>query len=176
MKYRQIVFTKPNTAEICEYSLGDPAADEVQVRLAVSTLSSGTERANLVGNPNISPHSNGEKAVFPRILGYSSAGTVEKVGSAVTSLKAGDRVGMCWSTHSQVINIKAAWAVKLSDNVSFEDGAMMNIGTFPLAAIRKCRVELGESALVIGMGILGMAALPLLKSAGAAPIIASCTS
>ena len=48
----------------------------------------------------------------------------------------------------------------------------MNIATVPLAAIRKCRLELGESAIVMGMGILGIFALKLLKAAGAAPIIA----
>lgn len=176
MSYKQIVFTAPGVAEIKKYEIGDPKEDEVQVRLAVSTLSSGTERANLIGNPNISPHSPGVKVEYPRILGYSSSGIVEKVGSEVTSLRPGDRVAMCWSTHSQVINIKEEWAIKLHDNVSFEDGALINIGTFPLAAIRKCGIEFGESSLVVGLGILGMASLMLLKAVGAAPIIASCTS
>ena len=41
-----------------------------------------------------------------------------------------------------------------------------------MGAIRKCRLELGESAIVMGMGILGMMAVQLLKIAGAAPILA----
>lgn len=41
-----------------------------------------------------------------------------------------------------------------------------------MAAIRKCRLEIGESAVIMGMGVLGLVAIPLLKAAGAVPIIA----
>ena len=51
--------------------------------------------------------------------------------------------------------------------------AVWHIGTFPLAAIRKCRIETGESAIVMGMGVLGMIAVKLLRTAGAVPVIAA---
>lgn len=172
MQYKQIVFTKPCVAEVLTYDLPQPEAEEVQVRLAISTISSGTERANLIGDPNISPKNKGQAAIFPRILGYSSAGIVERVGEKVTSVKPGDRVALMWSTHSQVQNIPESRVLKLEDPISFEDAALAHIATFPLAAIRKCRLEIGEPAMVVGMGLLGLVALPLLKNAGAAPIIA----
>lgn len=172
MQYKQIVFTKPCVAEVLTYDLPRPEAEEVQVRLAISTISSGTERANLIGDPNISPKTKGQEAIFPRILGYSSAGIVERVGEKVTSVKPGDRVALMWSTHSQVQNIPESRVLKLEDPISFEDAALAHIATFPLAAIRKCRLEIGEPAMVVGMGLLGLVALPLLKNAGAAPIIA----
>ena len=50
---------------------------------------------------------------------------------------------------------------------------MALISTFPLAAIRKTRLEIGESALVMGLGILGIFAVQELKAAGAYPIIAA---
>ena len=53
MKNRNILFTGPSVAAIVEDEIGAPKANEVQVRLAVSTISSGTERANLVGDPNV---------------------------------------------------------------------------------------------------------------------------
>ena len=49
---------------------------------------------------------------------------------------------------------------------------MALISTFPLAAIRKTKLEIGESALVMGLGILGIFAVQELKAAGAYPIIA----
>ena len=171
MKVKQIVFTKPSVAELLETEIEAPKANEVQVRLAVSTISSGTERANLVGDPNVGPNSAGA-VVFPRVLGYSSAGIVEAVGENVTNFKIGDRVAMSWTTHTQVLNIDQNNVYKLPDNVSFNDGALLHISIFPLAAIRKCRLEIGESAIVMGMGVLGLVAIPLLKAAGAAPIIA----
>lgn len=171
MKVKQIVFTKPGTAELLEKEIEAPKAGEVQVRLAVSTISSGTERANLIGDPNVNTNSGGA-VVFPRVLGYSSSGVVEAVGEGVTDFKIGDRVAMSWTTHTQVLNVNQGCVYKLPDNVSFNDSALLHISIFPLAAIRKCRLEIGESAIVMGMGVLGLVAIPLLKAAGAVPVIA----
>jgi len=170
--YKRIVFTKENTAELLDFELENPKAREVQVRLVFSTISSGTERANIMGSKTVgwkTPEL--KKADFPRYLGYSSSGVIEKVGEAVTDFKVGDCVALSWSTHSEVLNIDVDNVHKL-DDISFSDGAMAHIATFPLAAIRKCRLELGESAIVMGMGILGIFALQLLKVAGAVPVIA----
>ncbi|MBR2405762.1 MAG: zinc-binding alcohol dehydrogenase [Clostridia bacterium] len=173
MNSNNIVFTKPNTAELVAEPVRAPAADEVVVKLAVSTISSGTERANLVGDPVVSIYSTGEEpAVFPRRCGYSSSGTVVQVGEGVTSLAVGDRVALAGSTHSQYVTIAAKNVYPIGE-LSFEEAALFYIGTFPLAAIRKCRLELGESALVMGLGVLGLWAVPLLKAAGAVPVIAA---
>jgi threonine dehydrogenase-like Zn-dependent dehydrogenase len=91
----------------------------------------------------------------------------------VTDFAEGDRVALSWSTHSEVLNINVKHVHKLDDSISFADGAMAHIATFPLAAIRKCRVEIGDSAIVMGMGVLGMVSVVLLKASGAAPIIAA---
>ena len=170
---KRIVFTKPNTAELLPYEIEDPQEKEVQVALAVSTISSGTERANVMGSRTVAwVRPEDEEAIFPRYGGYSSAGVVVKVGSRVADLAVGDRVALSWSTHSQVVNIDAGNVHKLDAGISFSEGALMHIATFPLAAIRKCRLEIGEPAVVMGMGVLGMMAVKLLKLAGAAPIIA----
>lgn len=172
MCYRQIVFTKPNTAELLPLTITPPKPNQVQVAMEISTISSGTERANVSGEVNISVESVSQTAHFPRTAGYSSSGRVLAVGEHVKSLQPGDRVSMFWSKHSQIINIPEANCLKLPDSVSFAEAALFHIATFPLAAIRKCRLEMGESALVMGQGILGQFAVKLLRSAGAAPIIA----
>lgn len=171
MKVKQIAFTKPCVAELVEKEIGMPKDNEVQVRLMISSISSGTERANLIGDPNIGPNCEGF-VQFPRVLGYSSSGVVEAVGEKVSDLKVGDRVAMSWTTHTQVVNVIRENVYKLPDSVSFNDGALLHISTFPLAAIRKCHLEIGESAIVMGMGVLGLVSIPLLKVSGAVPIIA----
>lgn len=169
---KQIIFTSPCVAKLSEVVIPAPGPGEVQVRLMVSTISSGTERALLIGETNVSVYERFEKAVFPRISGYSSAGIIEAVGAGVSDLQPGDRVAVSWSIHSQVFNISRELVYKLEDTISFKDGALFHIATFPLAAIRKCHVEIGESAVIMGMGVLGLIAIPLLKLAGAAPVIA----
>ncbi len=172
MKTKQILFTEPLVAKFVEKDLSEPKPGEVQVHLSVSTISSGTERAKLTGNLNCGWTKPEDKtAIFPRCGGYSSSGVVTALGENITDLKIGDRVALSWSTHSETVNLPRKNVVLL-DDVSFEDGALFHIATFPLAAMRKCRLELGESAIVMGMGILGLLALPLLRSAGACPILA----
>ena len=52
-------------------------SEEVLVKLVISTISSGTERANLVGEINVGIGECPKEAVFPRVSGYSSARIVE---------------------------------------------------------------------------------------------------
>ena len=165
-----IAFTSPGVAELLNENVGAPGANQVQVRIEVSTVSSGTEKANLLGDPNLSP--DGGKVTVPRFLGYSSAGYVTAVGEGVTHVCVGDRVSVSWSRHARLQNVSASNVYKLPDDVSFSDAALFHISTFPLAAIRKCRLEIGESAIIMGMGVLGLVSIPLLRLAGAAPIIA----
>lgn len=169
---KQIVFTDINTVQIQNHEVPDPAAGQVQVRLVVSSISSGTERANLMGSTTVAWNKPElEKPIYPRYGGYSSAGIIEKVGEGVTKFAPGDKVALWWSRHDQVQNITENNVYKI-DDVPFEDAALFHIATFPLAAVRKCRLEIGESAMVMGMGMLGILALQLLKAAGAVPVIA----
>lgn len=172
MESRDIQIVAPCLAEVVTTQLPAPEADQVQVKLAVSTISSGTERANVIADPNTGFDPNHREEFPIKDLGYSAAGTVVAVGQAVTDLQPGDRVAISWSYHGQYINVRRANVHKLPHNISFRDAALFHIGIFPLAAVRKCRVELGEPAIVMGMGVLGLVALKLLKAAGAAPIIA----
>lgn len=169
---KSIVFTEPCVAKLIEEPIPEIKPGHVLVRLAVSTISSGTERANLVGELNISSGEYLDKVVFPRRSGYSSTGVVMEVGEGVTSLVPGDRVAMSWSQHSQYVCLPEKNVYKLHDENTFSEAALWHIATFPMAAIRKCRLEIGESAIVMGMGVLGMMAVKLLRQAGAAPIIA----
>lgn len=62
---KQIVFTEKNKAEFLDVESQTLGADQVRVKTVVSTISNGTERANLTGNPTIGPGVKpGSAAVF----------------------------------------------------------------------------------------------------------------
>ena len=170
MNVTRIAFTDVGKVELESVSCPLPTANQVQVQLSVSAISSGTERANLSGDPNISIYGAPDTS-FPRHCGYSSSGIVIAVGEKVEDLKVGDRVAVGGSTHCQVVNVPRKNVCLLPDGVSFEAAALFYIATFTLGAIRKCRIELGEPVLVMGLGILGLLAIPLLRNVGAAPIV-----
>ena len=173
MKCKQIVFTEKNKAELLTVDLYEPSPNEVMVKTMVSTISCGTERANITGDPNVNA-CGASGVVFPRMSGYNSAGVVIKKGADVKSIEVGDRVVVYWGCHKDYNVVPENQVVKIEDDsISFETGAMSFISTFPMAAIRKTRLEMGESAIVMGLGILGMIAVKLLHAAGAVPIIAA---
>ena len=173
MKCKQIVFTKKDTAELLDVEVGELKPNEVMVKTMFSTISCGTERANITGDPNVNA-CGASGVVFPRMSGYNSAGIVVKKGADVKSVDIGDRVVVYWGFHKSYNTIPENNVVKIEDDSnSFETAAMSLIATFPMAAIRKTRVEMGESAIVMGLGILGMIAVKLLRAAGAAPVIAA---
>lgn len=172
-----IVFTKKDTAELIDRPIPEIRPGYVLVKLVRSTISSGTERANLIGTPDgcvgIAGDVTSTKVTWPRQTGYSSSGTVIKVGEGVTSFKEGDRVALSWSLHAAYNCITAENVCKIPDNVSFEAAALSHISTFPMAAVRKCRLEAGEPAIVMGQGVLGQLAIQILHAAGAVPVIAA---
>lgn len=173
MKCKQIVFTEKNKAELLTVNVDEPAENEVMVETMVSTISCGTERANITGDPNVNAF--GASGVyFPRMSGYNSAGIVVKKGAEVKSVDIGDRVVVYWGQHKSYNVVPEEQVVKIEDDsISLETAAMSFISTFPMAAIRKTRLEMGESSIVMGLGILGMIAVKLLRAAGAVPIIAA---
>ena len=92
------------------------------------------------------------------------------MGPAVTKVKVGDRVAVYWGKHINYNVLSENNVVKIeSEKVSYAEAALAQISSFSLAAIRKVRLELGESMLVMGLGILGQLAVMLARAAGAYP-------
>lgn len=174
---RQIVFTEAYKAEYLSIGVkdfNDLEPNEVVVKTKVSTISAGTEKANFIGDPNVSSWRDAKPEVtFPRTVGYSSSGDVVAVGASVKKVKVGDRVVVYWGKHKNYNIIPEEQVVKIeNDVISYEEAAISFISTFPLAAVRKVKLELGESLMVMGLGILGQLAVMYARAAGAYPVIA----
>lgn len=174
-KIKQIVFTNPYVAEyieVDELDMENIADNSVVVKTKVSTVSAGTERANFVGDEIVSIVKD-SKTPFPRTTGYSSAGEVVAIGSSVSKVKVGDRVVTYWGKHKNYNVVPETNVVKIEDDrVSYEEADISFVSTFSLAAVRKVKVELGESLMVMGLGLLGQLAVVYARAAGAYPVIA----
>jgi D-xylulose reductase len=137
----------------------------------------------------------------PMILGHEAAGVIEEVGSAVETLKVGDRVCMepgipdpqsrasrlglynldpavrFWATppvHGVLrpsVVHPAAFTFKLPDNVSYAAGAMVEPLAVGFQAVSKARLTPGAIALVTGAGPIGMVTAIAALSAGCAKVI-----
>lgn len=104
----------------------------------------------------------------PSTLGYSAAGIVIDAGPE-SGFRAGDRVacaGAGIASHAQVLAVPRNLALKLPDEVSFEEGAFCTVGAIALHGIRLAAPQLGEITVVIGLGLLGQLAVQMLRAAG----------
>lgn len=174
MNRKIIQFVSAGKAELTDEPLRRPFADEALVQNEISAISAGTEHANLMNLPNLGGvgPATGQ---FPRRLGYSGVGRVVEVGKNVHGVKAGDRVLTHWgSCHSSCNYITENNLMKIGNDALPSEHAVFGvIAGFSLGGLRKTRLEIGESAAVVGLGILGVFALVLCRIAGAAPCIAA---
>lgn len=161
----RIVFTKPGRAVLESCPLTEPGPGEVQVRMCYTALSAGTERAFLLGEPNTG-------GAFPRYLGYSASGVVTAVGPEVTAFAPGQRVIAYHGRHQAAANLPVERVATVPEGVELLDACMTEIACMGLQGVRKLRVELGESGMVIGLGLLGLFAVQAMRASGASPVIA----
>lgn len=166
MKNPTIVFTKPQTAELLQYEIGEPKDNEVLTETEYSVVSGGTERACLMNSPNTPQH-------FPCRLGYCSIGKVIKTGQNVKSVAVGDRVLVYHGCHAKY-NIRTEDEITKVKNEKVDSlyAAFVIIASMGLGGTRKLELEIGESAMVVGLGLLGMFSVQFCRLSGANPVIA----
>jgi NADPH:quinone reductase-like Zn-dependent oxidoreductase len=167
MQTEQILFTAPGIAELKPQTLPDLDKDKVLVEMEYTAISAGTERDNLLGRQNTS-------GKFPKALGYSGAGCVKALGDEAKKFIIGDRVIVISGNHASHCVVSEDQLVKIDDeHITSLEAAFVFIASFPLAGLRKTRLEIGESCLIMGQGILGIIATQLARLAGAIPVIAA---
>lgn len=101
--------------------------------------------------------------------GYSAAGTVLEVGDGITDLAVGDRVacaGAQCAHHAEVIRVPRNLTVLLPDELGFAEASTVTLGAIAMQGVRRAQPTLGETFVVIGLGILGQLASQLLRANG----------
>jgi predicted dehydrogenase len=105
----------------------------------------------------------------PMALGYSSAGTIIKVGEGLTGFRVGDRVacaGGGHAVHAEFANVPKNLMVPIPDSVDFEGAAFATLGAVAMQGFRLAEVQVGAKIVVIGLGLLGLMATGIATAAG----------
>ncbi|MEO8668424.1 MAG: alcohol dehydrogenase catalytic domain-containing protein [Bauldia sp.] len=147
----------------------------------------------------VEPHPfTGAKA--PMILGHELSAVVSAIGAGVTSVKAGDRVAVLphlmkpgeyyarrnlgqFSSETGLVGLSWYWGgmgehaivpeqnvVRLPDNVSDEQGAVVEPAAVALNAIDKGGVHAGSTVLITGAGPIGALTALAAQAAGASAV------
>lgn len=101
----------------------------------------------------------------PMTMGYSSAGVVLACGEGIQQFKPGDRVASN-GCHAEVVCVPANLCAKVPDSVAFDHACFAVVGSIALQGVRLAKVHLGETVLVIGLGLVGQLTVALLRGAG----------
>lgn len=166
-------------------------AGSVLIRTTRSLVSLGTERmlvefgkANLIDKARQQPDKVKQtldklktdgimptlEAVFNKLgqplpLGYCNVGKVIAVGRGVTEFVVGDRVASN-GNHAEYVCVPKNLVAKIPDNVSDDEAAFTVIGSIGLEGVRLIKPELGETVVVIGMGLIGLMSAQILIANG----------
>ncbi|QES10167.1 oxidoreductase [Streptomyces venezuelae] len=167
----------------------------VLVRTAYSLISTGTElmkvseagmsmlgkarsRPDQVAKVMQSVATNGMSATYQKVmgkldsytpLGYSLCGVVEQVGPGIDDVKVGDLVACAGNEHA--LHAELNWVPKnlyarVPDGLAPRHAAFGTVGSIAMQGVRQGEPQLGEVALVIGLGLIGQLVAQLLTASG----------
>ncbi|WP_040982344.1 2,3-butanediol dehydrogenase [Oceanobacillus jeddahense] len=132
----------------------------------------------------------------PLTMGHEFAGVVEAVGSDVTNVEAGERVtvnpSVTYRRKPDYVDVYDGYAAiglhtdggfadfvvvkehnvfHLPENLSLEEGALVEPMAVGLQSVKEASLTIGETAVIIGAGPIGLLILIAAKAAGASNII-----
>ncbi len=167
----------------------------VLVRSAYSLISTGTElmkvseagmsmlgkarsRPDQVAKVMQSVATNGVPATYRKVmgkldsytpLGYSLCGVVEQVGTGIDEVKVGDLVACAGNEHA--LHAELNWVPKnlyarVPDGLAPRHAAFGTVGSIAMQGVRRGEPQLGDVALVIGLGLIGQLVVQLLAASG----------
>lgn len=101
--------------------------------------------------------------------GYSAAGEVVATGAEVEGFRAGDRVacaGAGIANHAELVSVPVNLAVHVPDGLPLQDASTVTLGAIALQGVRRTQPTLGETIVVVGLGLLGQLTVQMLRANG----------
>lgn len=103
-------------------------------------------------------------------IGYSLSGIVTDLDKEnVLNFKVGDRVacaGNQYAYHAEIVSVPKNLTVKIPDEVTLEEASTVAIGSIALQGVRRLNPTLGETIIVIGLGVIGQLTFQILQANG----------
>ncbi len=166
-------------------------AGHLLIRTSASLVSAGTERmlvdfgrANLLDKARQQPdkvrmvldkvRTDGVAATLKSVqakldkpipLGYSSSGVVIAVGEYVEGFRVGDRVASN-GNHAEIVCVPVNLCARIPDAVDDETASFTVVSAIALQGVRLAQPTLGETVVVIGLGLIGLITVQILRASG----------
>lgn len=148
----------PRKIEIRRESTLAPGPKEARVRMLYSGISHGTE---------MNVYSGRNARDFPGRSGYSAVGEIVEIGPEFTKAKIGDRVFHHASHATEFMLSEDGPVYLLPAGLDPKCGIFTALAGVAFNGVLESQVALGETAVVFGLGVVGLCASFLLRRAGA---------
>lgn len=129
----------------------------------------------VISPPKLAPQEDTSK--WPgRPTGYSVSGIVIPAGSGVTEFRLGDAVaaaGGAQAYHAEFVEVPVNLVVPVPADMNMAAASTVALGGIAMQGVRRADLRLGEFAVVVGTGILGLLAVQMLKATGVRVIAVS---
>ncbi len=174
--YRMAFIPEPGKIEWRDIPIRDPGIKEVMIKVKAAAICGSDLHLFKGKHPS---------ATLPAAVGHELSGEVLSCGSEVTRIKIGDRVtvepviacgechfclrgqyNLCERISFQYRKGQGAFAeyfyapehrvYKLPDNVSFQEGALVEPCSVALHAVKTSNIKIGQTCAVIGAGAIGI--------------------
>ncbi len=102
-------------------------------------------------------------------VGYSAAGEVIAVGDGINDIAPGELVacaGAGCANHAEYISVPRNLVCPIPSGCDVKAAASTTLGTIALQGIRQAQPTLGETIVVIGLGLLGQLTIQMLRANG----------
>lgn len=185
--FRRAIITAPETIGLERVEKREPAAGEVRIAVKASAVCGSDMHIFSGRHPYVK---------LPTTIGHELSGVVEAVGAGVETIRVGDRVcveplitcGKCWyclhgrydyceslrlkyrsdnSGYADIYYAEERWCHKLPENVSFEEGALMEPLACTVHAAMKANIQLCDSVSIMGDGPIALMLAQLAVASGA---------
>jgi len=190
---RQVFLSKSGAIQVEDAPAPACGPGEVAIDVAYSVISTGTETASLAGADLRSRvdaalakarlgverlRTRGLEEVLRKArvregisapMGYSVAGTVREVGADVADLRPGERVaagGSAYAHHAEIVAVPRNLVVSVPDGVDLRAASFATVGAIAMQGVRRAAPQVGETAVVVGLGLVGQLTAQILAAAG----------
>ncbi len=101
-------------------------------------------------------------------LGYTAMGRVIEVTDDVSAIHVGDLVacGGADAAHAEVLSVGTNLCAKVHEGTDPRHAALATIASIAMQGVRQAEVRLGESVVVVGLGLIGQLTMQFLAAQG----------
>jgi len=187
----RVVLEEPKKVSVQEVPIPSPGPSEVLIHVKACGICGSDVSAYLGKHPFVK---------YPVVQGHEFSGEIVEFGDLVKNVKKGEKVvvepsltcGSCYHCKAGRYNIcnelavigfqadgamaeyfVANWAktYRIPAEMSFEDAALVEPAAVALHAVRRSSLRVGDNALILGAGPIGLMLLQCCKAAGASSTI-----